>query len=178
MSTTKPSGVAGGSAASSSEGGVDYTQIPLELDRRFEELDEDNALRPTIIKPGRTWTLRRRESLLSEPEVSTLGEAEQRSERDRAFDLLDALSRSGSLPIAEASLHVVVAATHAFDKTLTQTVIQRSVNPIERIERSSLIVAATIHQTSPAKLTRPEHLERVQTFAPALFAGEGAPPEA
>lgn len=36
--------------------GVDYTQIPKALDKQFEELDTDSALRPTIIKPGNTWT--------------------------------------------------------------------------------------------------------------------------
>ena len=36
--------------------GVDYTKIPKQLDAKFEELDEDSALRPTIIKPGTLWT--------------------------------------------------------------------------------------------------------------------------
>jgi len=34
----------------------DYTQVPIEMDRRFEEFDLDGALRPTIITPGSTWT--------------------------------------------------------------------------------------------------------------------------
>ena len=36
--------------------GVDYTKIPKQLDAKFEELDVDSALRPTIIKPGTLWT--------------------------------------------------------------------------------------------------------------------------
>lgn len=156
--------------SSSSEESEDYTRIPVELDRQFERLDEDSALRPTIIDLGQPWTMRRRVNLLSEPERLTLAEDEQRKERDRAFDLLDALSRSGSLPLHHASLHVVVAATHHFDKTLTATVIQRNVNPIEKVERSALIVASTIHHASPEQLTRAEQHERLESVSPKLFA--------
>ena len=39
-------------------------------------------------------------------------------------------------------LHIVVAATHCFDKSLLDTVIQGNCNPIERVERSALIVAS------------------------------------
>ncbi len=45
-------------------------------------------------------------------------------ERQKCFDLLDALTKSGALPIDYASLHVVIAATHCFDKTLMNTIIQ------------------------------------------------------
>jgi hypothetical protein len=31
---------------------VDLTQIPKQLDAQFEALDEDSALRPTVIKTG------------------------------------------------------------------------------------------------------------------------------
>lgn len=157
--------------------GDDYTRIPVELDKRFEELDEDDALRPTIIKPGATWTLRRQKSLLSEPTQSTLHEDEQREERQRCFDLLDALTRSGALALDDASLHVVIAATHGFDKTLTNTVIQRSVNPIEKVEHSSLIVASTIQRTPVEALTRSEEHDRLETYSPMLFGPPETPSE-
>ena len=41
------------------------------------------------------------------------------------------------LPIECATLHVVVAATHCFDKSLVNTVVEDNVNPIEKAERSA-----------------------------------------
>jgi hypothetical protein len=39
----------------------------------------------------------------------------------------------------------VIAATHCFDKSLVDTVIEGNVNPIAKVERSMLIVASVIH---------------------------------
>ena len=43
-----------------------------------------------------------------------------------------------------AALHVVMGATHAFDNSLIDTVIQHYVNPIEKAERSLLIMATIL----------------------------------
>ena len=51
---------------------------------------------------------------------------EQEKERNQAFDLLDALTRSGALSVDEASLHVVIATTHCFDNSIMDTIIQVS----------------------------------------------------
>mmetsp|Transcript_37826 Transcript_37826/g.100530 ORF Transcript_37826/g.100530 Transcript_37826/m.100530 type:complete len:121 (+) Transcript_37826:2644-3006(+) len=92
---------------------------------RFEKLDVGNALRPTILKAGEAWTLRAQPSLLAPPAAPrTLRAEEQRSERGRALDLIDALTRSGALSLEDATLHVVLAATHGFDKGLVDTVVQ------------------------------------------------------
>jgi hypothetical protein len=147
----------------------DYTTIPTELDRKFEILDEDSALRPTIIQPGQIWLKSSQAALLAEPVQQTLDVTLQTTEKSRAFDLLDALTRSGCLMIDQASLHVVMAATHCFDKTLIDTVIQDNVNPIEKVERSALIVATTIHNKPAVELVKPEQLERVSTYSPILF---------
>ena len=78
-------------------------------------------------RAGEQWTIRSQETLLSKLEQHHLDQAAQKAERDKAFDLLDALSRSGSLPVACAELHVLVAATHCFDKSLMNTIIQDNV---------------------------------------------------
>lgn len=62
-----------------------------------------------------------------------------------------------------------MGATHCFDESLMDTVVQRSVNPIEKAERSLLIMATTLHQCPAAALVRPEHVARLAGLTPALF---------
>merc|ERR1712228_299387 len=147
----------------------DYTKVPQQMEERFESLDVDNALRPTIISPGDTWTKRAQKALLAKPTTSVLRDDEQKKERDAAFDLLDALTKSGGLPVEHASLHIVVAATHCFDKSVTEAVIQDNMNPIEKVERSTLIMATTVHQRPAAALIRDVQLPRVSASSPMLF---------
>ena len=117
------------------------------------------------------WTRSSQKGLLSAPSTSTLYAGEQKAERNKAFDLLDALSRSGALPIDHASLHVVIAATHCFDKTLLDTVIEDNVNPIEKVERSLMIVATTVHRQPARELLMDDQRERFLKLSPALGTG-------
>ncbi len=98
----------------------DFTKIPTELESACERWDSDHALHPTIIKPADTWTKKVHTSATS----IKLSTEEQGKDRQRCFDLLDALTRSGTLTISNASLHVLVAATHCFDQTLMNTIVQ------------------------------------------------------
>ena len=152
----------------------DYTKLPAELDRKFEALDDDGALRPTIINPGEVWTRSSQKGLLTAPTQTTLRAAEQKAEKNRAFDLLDALTKSGALPVDQASLHVVLAATHCFDRTLVDTVIQGNVNPIEKVERSLLIVATTLHRRPAIDLLADDQRERFLTYSPRLGPAQAA----
>jgi hypothetical protein len=156
------------------ETALDYTRLPAALDAALGSLDVDAAVRPTTISVGSPWAKTSRAALLSAPRASSLDAKAQEAEKKRAFDLLDALSRSGSLPIACASLHVLLAATHCFDDALVATVVERNVNPVEKLEASSLILAQTIVGAPARELVRADQVERlIAHSAPALMA----PPE-
>eukprot|EP01064_Diplonema_japonicum_P032087 TRINITY_DN595_c0_g3_i4.p1 TRINITY_DN595_c0_g3~~TRINITY_DN595_c0_g3_i4.p1 ORF type:complete len:1036 (+),score=353.99 TRINITY_DN595_c0_g3_i4:34-3141(+) len=148
----------------------DISKLPEKLEEKYKEFDEDNCLRPTIIKTGPHWWRKVQKTLLSPAEEEALDGEGQKKERNKAFDLLDALTRSGALPVEDASLHVVVAATHCFDLTLMDTVVQRSVNPVEKVERSTLIAASVVHDAHPSSLIKDNHLHRLATCSPKLMA--------
>ena len=110
----------------------DPTRLPRALEQQVDQLTAPGideaaaglAVRPTLIKPLDSATKRRLESLVSQRlETLRLGQAELRAERNNAFDLLYALSRSGALPLEHASLHVLVAATHCFDRSVMATIV-------------------------------------------------------
>jgi len=150
-------------------GGEDWTKLPRQLDANFEILDVDAAVRPTKVSCGPEWTKRAQAGLVGPMRSLCLRPEEQRLERNRAYDLLDALSRSGSLPLETASLHLVVAATHCFAHSVIETVIEESINPIEKFERTSVIVATAIHRRPVEELLQCDEHARVATFSPMLF---------
>jgi hypothetical protein len=162
-------------AAPQADGMVDFTAIPKQLDAKFDVHDADSALRATIIKADRVWKRSRQENLLTKALQTNLFPEQIKLEKDKAFDLLDALSRSGSLPIACAELHVVVAVTHCFENDVMGTVIKDNANPIEKVEKTMLLMASTIHGVEPPALieNQAQSTRLMQNF-PALFA----PPQA
>jgi hypothetical protein len=64
---------------------------------------------------------------------------------------------------------VVIAATHCFDQSLVDTVVQGNVNPIEKVERSTLIVAGVVHRAETAAMLQPAEVDRIRQFAPKLL---------
>jgi len=154
----------------------DYTSFGDSLDRKFEILDEDHALRPTILGIGTTWNKRSQKALLASPTEETMVQSHQISEKIRAFDLLDSLTRTGALSCDYADFHVIMAATHCFEHGLMETLVKDNINPIEKVERSTLIVATTVQNRPAIELVKPEHVERVSTYSPSLFAA--VPPRA
>jgi hypothetical protein len=147
---------------------VNFTQLPARLDEHFEEFDVDNALRPTIITMGEKWSLKTQESLLSSPTDKTLQADEQDMLRDKNFDLLDSLSRSGTLPFEESSCHVLIALTRCFDQTLMDTVVKDNVNPVERVEWSSLLIASTTHSRPGQELLKSKYQLKISIKFPEL----------
>jgi len=154
---------------------IDYTLVASRLDAKLAEQDTDAALRPTTISVGASWTLTAKAALLSPPTTKVLAASAQEEAQQQAFDLLDALTRSGALPIEHCALHVIVAATHCFAKSLMDTVIVDNVNPVEKFERSSLIVNSTVQDLPPTELLRDDAQRlRVATYSAPLLV---APPE-
>ena len=143
-----------GGVAAVSEDGSDFTSIPDRLDSLLEKLDTEAYLRSTILSVHPTSWLRKSKPDLLSPtiEESIGGPGGMSAEKKKAFDLLDALSRSGTLPIASAELHVVIGMTHCFDRSLIETVIRDNINPISKAEKSGAMVASVIHHVSPAEL--------------------------
>ena len=137
---------------------MDYTRLPAVLDAKLLAQDSDSAVRPTRIDVGEVWTRRAQRALLAKPTSSAMGTDEQKREKEKAFDLLDALSRSGDMPFDCAALHVVVAVTHCFDASLMDTVVVKNVNPIEKLEHSSLLLATTVHELPAERLLRSDAL--------------------
>jgi len=147
----------------------DYTKIPKALDSAFDKLDTDDSLRPTIIDTATLWERKSYSSLISPPKQETLSEDDLIHEKNRSFDMLDALSRSGVLAWEHAQFHVVFMATHCFDMNLIDTVIQKNENPIEKIEKSTLILASCLQGAEPQELVSASELARVSQYSPNLF---------
>lgn len=172
---TTPSDATASSGDDNDAESRDYTKIPAALDKKLEELDEDAALHATLIHTGDTWTRSAQKGLLTAAVTSRLGAKEQKDEKSKAFDLLDALTKSGALEIEDAALHVVIATTHSFDRTLLETVIQDNVNPIEKVERSLMIVGGAIFGLPASELLADDQRERFFQTSPKLAALEGGP---
>ena len=68
----------------------------------------------------------------------------------------------------------MLAATHCFDETIVNTIIRKNVNPIEKVERSTLIVAGTIHDKPAIEMVRTDQVARIQGNSPQL-TGEQNP---
>ena len=97
----------------------DFTLIPKLLDAQLEEHDLDGALKSVVIKTdSQTWRRYRQENLLSSMQKTTLFTTDIQAEKKKAMDLLDAISRSGSLAIDAAELHVIVGVAHVFAKSI------------------------------------------------------------
>ncbi|KAJ9471548.1 hypothetical protein DIPPA_28427 [Diplonema papillatum] len=148
---------------------LDVSTLPHALEKQFEAFSDAACIRPTIIKPGDSWTKRYQPKLLSDVKTSNVGSDLQTKEKNRAFDLLDALTRSGVLTIEESSMHIVLGATHCFDETLVDTLVKKNVNPIEHVERSMLIVASTLFGQQPQDLVKDAVIDRVEKYSPMLF---------
>jgi hypothetical protein len=126
-------------------------------------------MRATKLVPSKVWTKHYKQGLLSKQEQVTMYEKEQIDQKNKALDLLDSLTKSGSLVLEDTVLHVIVGSTHVFDETLLNTIIQKNINPIERLERSSMLVASAIYNEPFKNLVSRGSLGQVSVHSPNLL---------
>jgi hypothetical protein len=161
-----------GEVTASNSSCSDFTSVPKLLDMAIEKCDTGGALRSTTIKTAGVWFRERQENLLTKPSVHKLHSDVIKSEKNKAFDLLDALSRSGSLSLPYSELHVIVCVTHCFEKNVMETVIQDNVNPIEKLEWSTLLLASIVHGVPASTLISNSDRTRLAASFPALLQSE------
>jgi hypothetical protein len=80
------------------------------------------------------------------------------------------------LPISSSELHVIIGVTHCFTDSLIATVIEDNINPIAKAEKSTLMLASTIHgdmiPTDKMIGDGSELLDRLSSAFPELFSGK------
>ena len=54
--------------------------------------------------------------------------------------------------------------THCFEKSLVATVIEDNVNPIDKVEKTSLVMAAAIQGVAPTSVVTPAVRVRIQAM--------------
>ena len=142
----------------------DYTLLPSLLEKKSSEIDPTAKLRPTIIKVRENWKKTYQKSILSNRETQNINASLAAEEKNKATDLLDALSKSGSISLDAVELHIVLASTHCFDETLIETVIAKNENPIEHVERSLLIMSSALQKKPVEQLIKSTEVDRIKNI--------------
>ena len=141
----------------------DIMAIPGRLDVACGRAEARGAvMRAAVLRLGPVWSGVMPTSVLDKaPATQALDRADQDAARRAAFDLLDALSRGGAVPLRHAAVHVLVGTTVSFEDSLMDTVIQRNINPIDRAERATLALLEAVHTRPVAQLVAPQHAARL-----------------
>ena len=124
-----------------------FNDLPFELDALLEKNEPNGCLRPSILTFGGENVKKESRSLLGALEKEELSKDEQKSEKNKCFDVLDALSKSGSLEMQNCSLHVVLATTYFFDRAVLDLLVQKNQNPIEEIDRAQRFIFDVVFGT-------------------------------
>ena len=91
----------------------------------------------------------------------SLDHADQDDARSAAFDLLDALSRGGAVPLRRAAVHVLLGTVISFEDSLMDTILTRNINPIDRAERATLALMEAVYNKPLGNLVAPQHAVRL-----------------
>jgi hypothetical protein len=126
---------------------VDYTALAGRLDAALERLDAEGALRSAVLSAGKVWSRQKQAGLGGPATTTRLQDGEQRQEKQACFDLIDSLTRSGSVSLEGAEMHIVMSVVHCFDRNVMDTLCRDNINPIEKVERSSAVLAGCVFGT-------------------------------
>ena len=119
------------------------TEISRRLNAKIKAL-KSKHLQLTAIEAGEKWVQRNLMSQKS-PNKVVLEKSEQEANTRKALDLLDSLSRSGSLPLKFAELHAIVGFTHCFSQSMMDTLVLDNVDPVKELSGSTLLLSSIIH---------------------------------
>lgn len=144
--------------------------LPKKIEDNFDRLDPESNLRLTKVKLQNVWRLCKQDKVTRKSSWTTLSSAEEKdAQKHHALDLLDALTRSGELPVQDCGVHVFFASSQCFDETVFNTVVCKNVHPMEQMERSALILASTIHGVPVPMMVNHREKNRIAGFSPKLF---------
>jgi hypothetical protein len=124
----------------------DVTLLPHLLETELDKISSGSPVRFNIVTIGKEWRKRKRGKNIQNAESVVIGRHDQEKERQKCFDLLDSLSRSGNLPIGDATFHVFLSASHCIDETLLDLITKENVNPIERAEEIGVTICHVLDQ--------------------------------
>ncbi len=128
-----PSNTAPGQPPPSRGGDRDQSDALMAVPQQLEQVSD---LHPTIVSVNTTRWAKRHWGRVAVFEEQALA-------RSQCFHLLDALSSAGRLQLLGTQMHVLASATVQFDRSLMETVLHESVDPLEASEKA-LRAAASI----------------------------------
>ena len=145
----------------------DFTTVPLRLESNMLQLDPKEVMKPSKITLS-NWQKHSRDLFGKDSSVG-LKEADLKLETDRAFDLIDSLTKTADLPLEDTEVHVFLTVTHDFEEVVLENVIKNNENIIESAEASLLVLASTIHGVKPSQLVKETAIPRLQNYTSYLF---------
>jgi hypothetical protein len=130
----------------------DWTQFPIALDRALLASQTNHphissALCAGEITAKAPWTRCRFDSMLQKDPISKMiYDSQKEVEKNKAFDLLDVLSRNGEDVLDNVEMHILCGSVHQFDLSLTDMVVKQNVNPILPIQQSALLFVSQLFE--------------------------------
>eukprot|EP01064_Diplonema_japonicum_P038443 TRINITY_DN9323_c0_g1_i1.p1 TRINITY_DN9323_c0_g1~~TRINITY_DN9323_c0_g1_i1.p1 ORF type:complete len:923 (+),score=203.05 TRINITY_DN9323_c0_g1_i1:51-2771(+) len=144
------------------EGGDAILSLPSKIDKRIGADVTCTSLHPATIRDTGYWRKKSQKRLLGGEKTCVLSESDLRTEKTKAYDLLDALTKSGLVPVEDSVLHVIVPTAHTFDQTIMDTLIKKNENPILSLQHSTQLVSSVLHRVDPQSLLKPEGSQIMQ----------------